>query len=194
MAHNTDNSLILGDSNQTIASNGSHYNIEEYKRTFQMHCTSWASDKPVQIHIVKLFNTVTFHMSVIQGDLISVAGVPGTMSSVPWTLGIVPENYDPVSLDGRIPNRFLPRNTSRDVQIGSEGYYKSFPVTGINNGTGFTHLLTILHAPVGAPEFGDNGILNVGYNNSNSTFSHSDCGLNPTSISYLTNSNINIIS
>lgn len=180
--------IQLGNSNQIVASNGKHYNLELWDAKIQMSCTSWtAGDRLVDIIIVKQYNVCTMYISKIKGDANAVAGVKGTIKSVPGTL----PGADP---SGKIPNRFLPANTQTDIDAGTDGHHKTFSIMGNNKGTGFVNHLVINHFPVNDPNFDTSGQITIGYNASTQPFTHSDAGCDPTAIHYITDSNINKLS
>jgi hypothetical protein len=179
--------LVLGDSNQLIASPGNHYNVEHYTDILELECSSWAANKKVEITILKLYNQCTLHLSSVVGDSpVAPAGSPGTINAVSAS------TYPEASTTGRIPNRFLPKHHPQDSTSG-DGAWKTFPILGTNNGGGFVHQLSIYHVPIDDPQSVNNGAVVISYNASTSEFSHNDAGTEPTAITYLTDTNINVL-
>lgn len=185
-------SLVLGDSNQIVENNNKHFNVEEYK-TLMQFSGPWAVDKIAEIHIMKLYNTVTFMMSYIEGEP-PADNVPYTIiQSVPFTLNVQYPYMAEKNLTGKIPQRFLPRNSPLDTQKGTdEPFNKSFGVAGSQHGTGFNHLLTIQNKPYGYFGYEDNGIIKIGFNMSTGGFNNGTTTIEPTCLSWLTDSNINV--
>lgn len=182
--------LVLGNGNQIESRSGKHYNVEEWDAKIELQCDSWTGgNRFVDVRIVKLYNVCTFYISTIKGDAGSPVPPPnrGLIRSVP--------SVDPTALtSGKIPNRFLPMNTQTDIDAGNnEGFHKTFLIAGIDGGAGFAHHFVIQHFPLGDPNFGENGKITIGFNASNTGFPHTDAGTDPTSIQYITNTNINII-
>jgi len=182
--------LSLGNSNQIVDKPNSHYNVEEYTAKFQFTCPAWTNgDRVIDIHMVKIYNTVTCYIGKIEGDEPIVPTV--TIERIRAVPGTLPD-ADPT---GVIPNRFLPMNSQSDLlATGDEGYIKTFPLLGTSNATGFIHHLVIPHYPVEHPSFADSGKIEIGFNCSTQGFIHSDAGTEPTCLHWLTNSNVNIIS
>jgi hypothetical protein len=186
--------LYLGNSNQLLASDEKQYNIEEYKTCMQFN-GPWDIDKLAEIHITKIYNACTMHISVIAGE--NSMGTAGKIiQSVPYDLTPINvevyPNQAPKNLTGRIPSRFLPRNTASDIFYETPdgaGIIKSFPVAGINNKTGFAHLMTIMNDNRKPSETGQ---IKFGFNMSTGPFNNKDASIQTQDISYLTNTNMNI--
>lgn len=187
-------SLYLGNSNQLLSSDEKHYNIEEYKTCMQFS-GPWDIDKLAEIHITKVYNTCTMHISLIGGEN-KMGTQPKIIKSVPYDLTPIDTEVYPAqatkNLTGRIPSRFLPRNTASDIFFDTPdggGIIKSFPVSGIQNGTGFAHLMTIMNDNRKPDETGQ---IKFGFNMSTSGFTNKDASIQTQDISYLTNTNMNI--
>lgn len=182
-------SLYIGDSNQLVINKNQHYNLEEYKTVMQFK-GPWAVDKICEIHIMKNYNIVTCYLSWIEGeaDTGDVAGIQ--MESVPFTL---PGDHDLKNTDGKLPQRFLPKNTFYDVTKGGiEAHSKTFSVPSLQKGVGFNSLMTIYNAPQSDPTNIDNGVIKFGYNVSNQGFVNPTASIQPTSLTWLTDSNLNV--
>lgn len=191
----TENSLVLGDSNQIVENKNKHYNVEEWKRTFQFASPCWGGSykRLTQIHIVKIYNVVTFHISHIVGQAFPGPGGKsdnGDIFSEPVTKPI-PEGFPPGA--DRVPQRFLPRVTASDLDGGVEGFFKSFPVPATNNDVGSFGLFAIPNFPKDSPDRYLNGLIRIGWNGSpNGLFTHSDASIQPTSLSWVAQSNLNL--
>jgi len=183
-------SLELGDSNQLNENENKHYNVEEYK-TMMQFSGPWAVDRVSEIHIVKVYNVVTCSISYIDGDAPDFIA-PTIIESVPFTLDPDYPYKAPKNLLGKLPQRFLPRNTPQDSNNGTdEAFTKTFSIPGSVGGVGFGNLLTILNKPAGVVGSENNGEIKIGYNMSSSGFISRAVTIEPTSLSWLTDSNLN---
>lgn len=183
-------SLSLGDSNQLVVNKDKHYNLEEYITTMQF-TGPWTTDKACEIHIMKNYNIVTCYISWLNGDLDTgdVAGV--LIESVPFTLL---GDYINKNTLGKLPQRFLPKNTLNEVTIGGvEAFSKSFSVPALQKGVGFNSLMTIYNAPQSDVTNVNNGIVKFGYNMANQGFTNPTTSIQPSSLSWLTDSNLNVV-
>ena len=187
-------SLIIGDTNQIIEKPGKHYNVEEYKTCMQF-TGPWDEDHFCEIHIVKIYNVCTMYISSIHGQLPNVIKPETLIRGVPWTLtplNVVDyPNQAPKNVTGRIPTRFLMRNSPSDILdngTNNEAFWKSLSVPGIHNSTGFGMMLTIKNDKF---DVGDNGLITFSFNMSAVGFTQSDTSIQPSCVTYLAPSNIN---
>jgi len=191
MSNSFDRTLVLGNNEFPL-------HLEEYKRTFQVKCDSWTGNenKYVEVHFTKLYNMVTMTLHGIFGDAVGILSPsPDTMNFVPYDglAGVLPNGNPSIQLDGRIPDRFLPRIHNQSIVDGNnESFAFSYLVSGINDGSGFPNMLTLKHYPLGHANEADNGSCSIGFNSANVSFSHSDASVQCTSVHYLANSNLNI--
>lgn len=186
MSYPTKQDLVLGSSNQILSAPGRHYNVEELAMKIQFSCPAWTGDRVIDVHLVKIYNTVTCYIGKIEGD--EPITISPSIKRIKAVAGTLPQAHP----TGIIPNRFLPMNSQSDhLATADDGYIKTFPILGTANGTGFSHHLVIPHYPKGHPSYADNGKIEIGFNCSTQGFQHSDAGTEPTCLNWITNSNTN---
>lgn len=191
MSNSFDRTLVLGNNEFPL-------HLEEYKRTYQVKCDSWTiPNQYVEVHFTKIYNMVTMCLHGIYGDDLGIPSAsPDTINFVPYDglAGGLNSQAPQIKADGRIEDRFLPRIHNQSIEDGNdENFVFSYLVSGINDSTGFANLLTLKHYPKGHANEADNGSVKIGFNcTSVVPFSHTDASVQPTSVHYLANSNLNI--